>query len=138
MNHVSMTGRLVSEPERKTTQSGKTVTTINIAVKRPRVKDVTDFIPLVLWEQKAEYLCNYGHKGDMVAVTGTLTTRKWQDKDGNNRISYEVVTDSVELISSPQSNQQGNSNAQPQHRPQTQSYQQQGYIDITGDEDLPF
>ena len=138
MNTITLTGRLTSDLELKHTQSGDSVCTYTLAVKRPKVKDTTDFIPVVSWRQGAEYLCNYGHKGDMVAVTGTLTTRKWQDKDGNNRISYEVVTDSVELISSPQSNQQGNSNAQPQHRPQTQSYQQQGYIDITGDEDLPF
>ena len=134
MNTITLTGRLTSDLELKHTQNGVSVCTYTIAVKRPKVKDTTNFIPVVSWRQGAEYLCTYGHKGDMVAVTGTLTARKWQDKDGNNRTAYEVVTDTVELVSSSQNNQ--NSNTQPQFRPQTQP--QNDYIDITNDEDLPF
>lgn len=132
MNTITITGRITTDPELKHTQSGVSVCTYNLAVKRPKVKDVTDFLPVVSWRQGSEYICKYAHKGDIIAVTGTLTTRKWQDKDGNNRISYEVVTDTVEIISSPQNNQNGN-NAKPQ-----QSSKQQDYIDIVGDEDLPF
>lgn len=132
MNTITITGRITTDPELKHTQSGVSVCTYNLAVKRPKVKDVTDFLPVVSWRQGAEYICKYAHNGDIIAVTGTLTTRKWQDKDGNNRISYEVVTDTVEIISSPQNNQNGN-NAKPQ-----QSSKQQDYIDIVGDEDLPF
>lgn len=132
MNTITITGRITTDPELKHTQSGVSVCTYNLAVKRPKVKDVTDFLPVVSWRQGAEYICKYAHKGDIIAVTGTLTTRKWQDKDENNRISYEVVTDTVEIISSPQNNQNGN-NAKPQ-----QSSKQQDYIDIVGDEELPF
>lgn len=132
MNTITITGRITTDPEMKHTQSGVSVCTYNLAVKRPKVKDVTDFLPVVSWRQGAEYICKYAHKGDIIAVTGTLTTRKWQDKDGNNRISYEVVTDTVEIISSPQNNPNGN-NAKPQ-----QSSKQQDYIDIVGDEELPF
>lgn len=132
MNTINITGRITTDPELKHTQSGVSVCSYTLAVKRPKVKDTTDFIPVVSWRQGAEYLCNYGHKGDVVAVTGILTARKWQDKDGNNRISYEVVTDTVEIISSPQNNQNGN-NAKPQ-----QQSKQQDYVDIVGDEDLPF
>lgn len=128
MNTITLTGRMTTEPELKHTQSGVSVCTYTLAVKRPKVKDTTDFVPVVSWRQGAEYLCNYGHKGDMVAVTGSLTTRKWQDKDGNNRINYEVVTDTVEIISSHQSNQ----NTQPVNQ------SQHDYVDVIGSDDLPF
>lgn len=128
MNTITITGRITTDPELKHTQSGVSVCTYNLAVKRPKVKDVTDFLPVVSWRQGAEYICKYAHKGDIIAVTGTLTTRKWQDKDGNNRINYEVVTDTVEIISSHQSNQ----NTQPGN----QSHHD--YVDVIGSDDLPF
>jgi single-strand DNA-binding protein len=102
MNTINITGRLTTELELKHTQSGTAVCTYTLAVKRPKVKDTTDFITFVTWRQGAEYLCNYAHKGDMIAATGTLTSRKWQDKDGNNRTSFEVVTDTVEIVSNAQ------------------------------------
>lgn len=98
MNTISITGRICAEPERKTSQTGKSVTAINVAVKRPFTKDTTDFITVVLWEKKCDYICSYGHKGDMVAVSGVLTTRQWEDNNGNKRTSYEVVSDTVELV----------------------------------------
>ena len=131
MNTINITGRITADLELKHTQRGVSVCTYTLAVKRPKVKDTTDYIPVVSWRQGAEYLCNYGHKGDMVAVTGTLTASKWQDKDGNNRTSYEVVTDTVEIVSSSQSNQ---SNTQP--RPQNQM--PNDFIEITTDDDLPW
>ena len=99
MNSVTMIGRLCKEPELRRTQSGTACCSFSLAVKRPRVKDTTDFHDFVVWQQGAEYLCQYGHKGDLVGVTGYLTTRSWQDKDGNKRKAIEVNCDSVELLS---------------------------------------
>lgn len=99
MNAVNLTGRLTKELELKTTQSGKSVCTYTLAVNRPKVKDVTDFVVCVTWNQGADYLTKYAHKGDKVGITGVLTSRKWQDQNGNDRISYEVVTDTVEILS---------------------------------------
>ena len=98
MNTIGITGRLTKDPELKTTQNGVSVCSYDLAVKRPRVKDVTDFIPCVSWRQGAEYLAKYGRKGDVVAVSGALTTRAWQDKNGNKRIAYEVTAETVELV----------------------------------------
>jgi len=134
MNSTNISGRLTAEPELKHTQSGVAVCSYTLAVDRPKVKDTTDFLNFVTWRQGAEYLCQYGHKGDMVEVTGSLTSRQWQDNNGNNRTAYEVVTDTVKIVSRSQSNQ--NSNAQPQFRPQPQP--QNDYIVITNDVDLPF
>lgn len=100
MNSINLTGNICNDLELKSTQSGKSVITFNLAVKRPFTKDTTDFIPMVAWEKNAEYLSRYGKKGSRVAVSGKLTTRKYQDKDGNNRTAYEVVCDNVELMDS--------------------------------------
>lgn len=100
MNSINLTGNICNDLEVKTTQSGKTVLSFNLAVKRPFSKDTTDFIPVVVWDQGATYLGRYGKKGSRLALSGKLTTRKYQDKDGNNRTAYEVVADTVELMDS--------------------------------------
>ena len=135
MNSVNMTGRLCADPELRRTQSGTACCSFTLAVKRPKVKDVTDFHNFVVWQQGAEYLSQYAHKGDLVGVTGYLTTREWTDKEGNKRKTVEVTCDSVELISSKKS-EGNNQPAQTQAQP---SYAQQSFqpIDIP-DAQLPF
>ena len=100
MNSINLVGRLTTDPELKQTNSGKSVCSFTLAVSRPRVKDTTDFINAVVWNQSAEYLTNYGRKGNLVAVTGVLTSRKYDDKDGNHRTAFEVVCDLVSLCES--------------------------------------
>ena len=124
MNSCNMIGRLTADPElRRTPNDNTAVCTFTLAVRRPRTKDTSDFVDCVAWRQNAEYLCQYGHKGEIVAVSGPLTSRKWVDKNGNNRINWEIQGDSVELLSSKKSepgtqNQQNTAYAQPQHRQQ--------------------
>lgn len=100
MNSIALTGRTTKEPELRQTQSGKDVCSFTLAVDRPGVRDTTDFIPCVAWEQSARYLATYGGKGRMVAVTGKLTQRDWEDKNSQRRTTYEVLCDRVELIDS--------------------------------------
>ena len=146
MNNISIVGRLCAEPERKTTNSGKSVTAISVAVKRPFTKDSTDFLTVVLWEKKCDYICQYGRKGDMVAINGMLTVRKYEDKNGNKRESYEIVANSVELVGGKkqeQNQQEANITQLPQY-PASAQYQQafsqnqQGFETVYGEEDLPF
>ena len=151
MNIIVLIGRLCKEPELKSTNSGKSVVTADLAVNRPFSKDTTDFIPVVLWEKNAEFVGRYAHKGSRVAVSGKLTTRKYQDKDGNNRVAYEVVADSVELMDSKsdgvgqnlpseaRSNPVGNS--QGAYIPEaysTGSAVGAGFVPMGNDDDLPF
>ena len=105
MNSSNLVGRLTHDPELKTTPNGVSVCSFTIAVNRPRVKDTTDFINCVVWRASAEYLAKYGHKGSLVAVSGTLTSRKYTDKEGNNRTTFEVIADNVSLCESRQSGQ---------------------------------
>ena len=108
MNIVTITGRLGGDIELRQTQQGVSVATFTLAVNRPRTKDTTDWINCVAWRQNAEFLSRYAHKGDMVAVVGMLTVRKYEDKDGNKRVAYEVLCDRVELLQKRDENQQGN------------------------------
>ena len=149
MNTCAFIGRLTADIELRRTNSGKAVASYSLAVKRPRVADTTDFIELVTWEQGAEYLAKYAHKGDIVGAVGTLQPREWTDKDGNKRKAWEVVTTSVELLSSKkdsqgntQPKQSNNSYTAPQQSYQQPQYNQQGfggYAPIENDDPrLPF
>ena len=134
MNSINITGRLTADPELKKTQSGVSVCSYTLAVKRPKVKDVTDFINCVSWRKGAEYLTMYGRKGNMVAVSGVMTSRKWQDNNGNNRVTFEVIADTVELVG-------GNQEGQKQQQTATNGQTTQGgfmEVDDMDGEDLPF
>ena len=140
MNSCNFVGRLCAEPELRRTQDGTAVCTFSLAVKRPLVKDTTDFIDFVSWRQSAEYLAQYGHKGDVVAATGTLQPRSWTDKDGNKRKTFEVVTTGVELLSSKRESQTSGNTTQNQNQAYAKpSYAQQNLQTIVDpDVDLPF
>lgn len=92
-------GRLVSDPELKTTGTGLSVTSFRIAVDRNYVKSgeerKADFIDIVCWRSTAEFVCRYFGKGSLIAVEGQLQTRTYQAKDGTNRYVVEVVADNV-------------------------------------------
>ena len=109
MNSVAIIGRLTADPELRKTGSGHSVCSFTLAVKRPHTKDETDFLSFTAWRQSAEYLCKYGHKGDRVGATGILTQRTYLDKEENKRQVYEIICDSLELLSSRSTSQGTNS-----------------------------
>jgi len=90
MNNIQLLGRTTSDLGLKTTTSGKSVCSFTLAVDRKYSKDTTDFIPCTIWDKGAEVMSKYVKKGQLIAVDGSLYTRKYQDKDGNNRTAYEV------------------------------------------------
>ena len=91
---------------RQTTQ-GVSVATFSLAVSRPRTKDTTDWINCVAWRQSAEFLNRFTKKGDLIAVAGILTSRKYEDKQGAKRVVYEVVCDRVESLQRREGDQVG-------------------------------
>lgn len=136
MNVIALVGRLCESPELKQTPHGKSVLSANLAVDRPYTKDTTDFIPVIIWNQSAEYLSKYAHKGTKVAVTGKLTTRKYEDKNGNKRTAFEVVADTVEICDSAKE-----SSTEAKNEPYMPSYSisnSQNFEEISSDEGLPF
>lgn len=111
INSVVLIGRLVRDPELRTTTTGKSVCDFSIAVqKRIKPSDGSpdaDFFRVSCWEKTAEYVSNYLHKGRLVAVEGRLQSRKYTDKDGNNRESVEVVATNVQSLERPRDDQGG-------------------------------
>ena len=99
LNKVIIMGRLGKDPELKRTQSGTAVASFPLAVDRDfkgqNGEKETDWIDVVAWRNTAEFVSKYFTKGRVAAVEGRLQTRKWKDKDGNNRVSVEVVADNV-------------------------------------------
>ena len=102
MNQVCLIGRLTKDPETRTTPTGKHVCSFSIGVTRPKKKDEeeagADFPNIVAWNHDAEYLGQYGHKGDAVAITGRIQTRSYDDKDGRKVYVTEVLANTVQLI----------------------------------------
>ena len=97
LNSITLMGRLTADPELKSTQSGVSVCSFCIAVDRDYSGNdkQTDFIDIVAWRSTAEFVSRYFSKGNMIIVQGSLQSRKWQDKDGNNRVAWEVQADRV-------------------------------------------
>ena len=97
INAVVLMGRLVREPEIRTTTSGKSVCSFSLAVERDfqREEKTADYFDCVAWGNTAEFVGKYFHKGRMIAVVGRIQTRTYTDKDGNKRKAVEVVADKV-------------------------------------------
>ena len=100
LNRIIIMGRLVRDPELRTTQSGVSVTSFTLAVDRDfKNRDSgeknTDFIDVVAWRQTAEYICKYFAKGRMAVVEGRLQIRPYTDRDGNKRTAAEVVAENI-------------------------------------------
>ena len=100
VNNVVIMGRMVRDPELRQLDNGTSVTTFSVAVDRNYVDKTTnerqaDFLNVVAWRQTADFVCKYFHQGDMIAIEGSLQSRKYTDKDGNNRIAIEIVASNI-------------------------------------------
>lgn len=101
MNKCIFIGRLAADPELRTTQSGVSNCNFKIAVQR-RFKDnngerQADFFTCVSWRQTAEFVTRYFHKGDMIAVEGSMQNRSYDAQDGSKRYVTELMVDNVEM-----------------------------------------
>lgn len=101
LNKIIVMGRLTKEPELRATQNQTAVASFTIACERDREKNA-DFIDCVAWRHTAKFVSKYFHKGQLVAVSGRLQSRKWEDRDNNKRTSWEVVAENVYFAESKQ------------------------------------
>lgn len=149
LNCAIIMGRLTADPELKTTQSGIGVTSFSVAVDRnytPKGQEKqTDFINVVAWRQTAEFVTRYFHKGSMIAIEGSIQTRKYQDKNGNNRTAVEIVANNVSFCGSKAESGTTSGDGGYGYQPaaqQTASYQTAGAADFEelpdDEDDLPF
>ena len=94
LNKAILMGRLTADPELRHTQNNIPVTSFTLAVDRTFGQDKqTDFLDIVAWRNTAEFVSKWFRKGMLVAVSGRIQTRTWEDKQGNKRKSVEVVAD---------------------------------------------
>lgn len=96
LNVISILGRLTRDPELRYTPSNVPVCYFTVAVDRDYESNgerPTDFIDCNAWRQSGEFIAKHFQKGSMIAVTGRLESRKWQDRDGNKRTSWEINVD---------------------------------------------
>ena len=152
LNVVAIMGRLVADPELRTTTQGHSVCSFRIACDRSYVQQgqqrQADFIDIVAWRQQADFVSKYFQRGSMIAVEGSLQTRQYQDKNGNNRTAVEVVANNISFAgakrqdsqSAPSYEQQTASHVQQAKAPQP-AYTQGSMDDfavIDDNDDLPF
>lgn len=130
INVVTLHGRLVRDPELRTTNSGKSVCGFTIANETGfGDRKNTHYIDCVAWERTAEFLCNYFAKGQEILVSGSLQTREYTDKQGGKRKAVEVVVREADFCGPKGQGSTGSTSPKPQEE-SMQFYD--------SDEDLPF
>ena len=98
-NVVAIMGRLVADPELRTTPAGVNVCQFRIACDRNFARQSeqrqADFVDIVAWRAQADFVCKYFSKGSLIAINGRIQTRNYQDKNGNNRTAFAVVAENI-------------------------------------------
>lgn len=135
INRVNLIGRLTRDVELKVIPSGTSIANFSIANNRSYTsngekKEDVSYFNCIIWGKGAEIISKYAHKGSKVALEGRLQQRRWQDKDGNNRSTVEVVCDNFQFLDSKQSDSTG-------YDPNTPTYQAGGEISVDKS-DIPF
>lgn len=108
LNIVAIMGRLVADPELRTTPAGVNVCQFRIACDRNFARQgeqrQADFVDIVAWRAQADFVCKYFSKGSLIAINGRIQTRNYQDKNGNNRTAIEIVANNVNFAAPKSAN----------------------------------
>lgn len=114
LNQIIIVGRLVQTPEVVTTESGKHMTYITVAIPRSYKNEngeyETDFIDCVLWEAVAVNTSEYCQKGDVIGVKGRIQTSSYETEDGNKKYAMEVVAEKISFLSSKKVGEENGTN----------------------------
>lgn len=139
LNVVAIMGRMVKDPELKTTNSGKSVCSFRIAndsgYKDASGQSQTNWLDVTAWGKTAEFVCKYFPKGAPIAIEGRLQSRNYQDKSGNNRNAVEVVVNNVSFAGNKEPAQSQNVANRAVSAPVAANNE---YEPIEDDGDLPF
>lgn len=141
-NKIVIIGNISSEVELKATASGTTVCSFNVAVNRYSKEPneaKADFFTVVAWQSKAEFVSRYFSKGKPILVCGRLENRSWTDKNGNNRISTEIIAEEVSFVGSASENATATKSEAPAYIPFAYGgANSPQFEEIPNDEGLPF
>lgn len=154
LNRATIMGRITANPELRQTQGGVSVLSFTVAVDsrftNQNGERQTNFIHCVAWRHTAEFVSKYFVKGQMIAVDGSLQSRNYVDKNGNNRSVLELVVENVSFCGSKAENgvvraKNGVTDQNFSSGPNSDSFSVgdvegiQGFEDLdTEDEDIPF
>lgn len=132
MNKAILLGRLTRDPELRYTPNGIAVANFDLAVnrstKRPDGSNDVDFLPVIAWRERAEFVVNYLSKGRQVLVEGRIKTRSYTDRNGNKRKATEIEATAIYFADSKKATEA----------------EQSDYLDtgdfepVYDDDDLPF
>ena len=140
LNQITAMGRLTRDPELRYTQNNVPVASFTIACDRDYSgqgqEKQTDFIDCVAWRSTGEFVNKYFSKGRMIVVSGRLQSRKWTDKEGNKRTSWEIVADNCYFGDSKKDGEGSTYNEQQAYNTMQQQAQLQELDDDDGE--LPF
>ena len=105
INRVVLTGNLTRDPELRSLQSGTSVCSLRVACNTRRKNNSTgewedkpNFFDVTVWGAQGENCARFLSKGRPVALDGRLEWREWQDQQGNNRQSIEIIADAVQFL----------------------------------------
>ena len=105
LNKIMLIGNLGRDPEMNYLQSGKAITKFTMAVNRRsrdresgERREETTWFNVVVWDQLAETCNNFLHKGSKVYIEGRINSRKYTDKDGVERTSWDVVLNDMQML----------------------------------------
>ena len=128
LNRMTLQGRLTKAPELRYTQAGKPVASFTVAwSEKYKETERKLFLPCVAWRGTAEFVSRHFDKGSEIVVEGTLGSRRWQDKEGNNRETIELTVDNVHFCGPKREAQGGYTDPEDFEE-----------IDDEDDSDLPF
>jgi single-strand DNA-binding protein len=136
LNHTILGGRLTSDVELKTTQSGVSICSFTVAVNRKyqqNGKQQTDFINCIAWRQTAEFVSKYFKKGSSICVIGEIQTREWTDNNGQKRYATEVSVNEAKFVDSKNDNV-GNDVESPRYNDVIPN----NLEELSDDDELPF
>lgn len=138
LNAITIMGRLAADPEIRYTQGQIPVVAFTIASEddySTRENPKTYWIDIVAWRQTAQFVSRYFHKGDMIIVDGKLTTRNWEDQNGNKRKSVEVVADHCYFGQAKAKETRSESNYDEADLPEAA---EPTFMELQNDGDIPF
>jgi len=144
VNKVILVGNLGNDPEVRYGNNGNAITNITIATSEKwkdkntqQDQERTEWHRVVFFNKLAEIAGEYLKKGSQVYVEGSLRTRKWQDNEGNDKYTTEIVASEMQMLGGRgESSNSQPQQAQPQRQQQAQPQQQAPTNDF--DDDIPF
>lgn len=139
LNKVMLIGRLGNDPEKKTTQSGSTVTNLSLATsenykdKQGNKQEKTTWHKIILWNKLADLAEQYLSKGKQIYIEGSLGTNEWTDNDGNKRYSTEITAHTMQFLDAKDSQSSNNQRSPEPKKKYSERQRDKDYNPLTHD-----